>query len=306
MSTTTNLEDVNVMMRCANCGIKEDDDIQLKTCTACKSARYCGVKCQKEHRPKHKKACKQRAAELRDELLFKQPESTSFGDCPICCLPLPVDPLMSTNMECCSKIICNGCDYANTLRESERQLYPSCAFCRKPFPSSREEHMRNLMKRVDANNPVAMHHRGSLYNREGNYDGAFEILSRAAELGNIDAHSDIASLYLMGNGVEADQEKRIHHLEVAAIGGHPGARHVLGRVEWENERHERAVKHWIIAANFGCDKSIEMLKVVYANTEGILAKEDFASALRTYHSAVDATKSPQRDAAQAAIERGEH
>ena len=34
---------------------------------------------------------RKRAAVLRDELLFKQPESSHLGDCPICCLPLPLD-----------------------------------------------------------------------------------------------------------------------------------------------------------------------------------------------------------------------
>eukprot|EP00984_Skeletonema_dohrnii_P005111 scaffold1799_cov134-Skeletonema_dohrnii-CCMP3373.AAC.1 len=69
-------ESDEIMMCCASCGTAQADDIQLKTCTACKSVRYCSVKCQKEHRPQHKRACKKRAAELRDELLFRQPESS--------------------------------------------------------------------------------------------------------------------------------------------------------------------------------------------------------------------------------------
>jgi hypothetical protein len=40
----------------------------------------------------HKRACKKRAAGLRDEILFKQPESNHCGDCPICRLPQPLDP----------------------------------------------------------------------------------------------------------------------------------------------------------------------------------------------------------------------
>ncbi|KAK1735014.1 hypothetical protein QTG54_014080 [Skeletonema marinoi] len=80
MSGTNDLKSAAVdMMCCASCGISEGDDIKLKTCTACKSARYCSVKCQKEHRPKHKRACKKRAAELHDEMLFKQPESAHYG-----------------------------------------------------------------------------------------------------------------------------------------------------------------------------------------------------------------------------------
>eukprot|EP00985_Skeletonema_marinoi_P030096 scaffold30504_cov80-Skeletonema_marinoi.AAC.1 len=81
-------ESFDITMCCASCGIGQVDDIKLKKCTACYLVRYCSVKCQKEHRPQHKRACKKRAAELRDEILFKQPESSDLGDCPICFLPL--------------------------------------------------------------------------------------------------------------------------------------------------------------------------------------------------------------------------
>jgi hypothetical protein len=109
-------EEESDVMCCAFCGIGEVDEIKLKKCTACKLVRYCSVKCQKEHRPQHKKECKKRAAEIRDELLFKQPESSYYGDCPICLLPLSIVPRKSALMDCCSKLICNGCDYANDLR----------------------------------------------------------------------------------------------------------------------------------------------------------------------------------------------
>eukprot|EP00985_Skeletonema_marinoi_P019891 scaffold11569_cov180-Skeletonema_marinoi.AAC.1 len=58
---------------CAVCGTEEVDDIKLRKCTACYLVRYCSVKCQKEHRRQHKMECKKRAAELRDEILFRQP-----------------------------------------------------------------------------------------------------------------------------------------------------------------------------------------------------------------------------------------
>jgi hypothetical protein len=94
-------DDVNMLGCCACCGKAEvDDDIKLNYCGACKSVRYCGVECQKDHRPAHKRACKQRAAELRDEILFRQPESSHRGDCPICFLPLPID-VMKSNLYSC-------------------------------------------------------------------------------------------------------------------------------------------------------------------------------------------------------------
>ena len=88
---------------CASCGIAEIDEIKLKTCTACKFVRYCSVECQKKHWPQHKRACKKRMAELRDKILFRQPESSCLGDCPICCLPIPLDIKISTLMTAAAK-----------------------------------------------------------------------------------------------------------------------------------------------------------------------------------------------------------
>jgi len=49
--------------------------------------RYCSDECHPDHRPHQEAVCEETAAELRDEMLFKQPESSHEGDCPICCLP---------------------------------------------------------------------------------------------------------------------------------------------------------------------------------------------------------------------------
>ena len=61
---------------CASCGIAEIDDIKLKDCDGCDLVKYCSDECQLEHTSEHKGECKKRAAELREELLFKQPESS--------------------------------------------------------------------------------------------------------------------------------------------------------------------------------------------------------------------------------------
>ena len=76
---------------CANCGKHGSDAVKLKNCTACRLVKYCGVDCQKAHRKQHKKACKQRAAELKDEQLYSQGHERPEGDfCPICTLPIPL------------------------------------------------------------------------------------------------------------------------------------------------------------------------------------------------------------------------
>jgi hypothetical protein len=71
---------------CAECG--EEGGASLKVCKSCMSVKYCNANCQHKHWATHKTACKLRAAELRDEALFKDPPAKD--DCPICFLPMPV------------------------------------------------------------------------------------------------------------------------------------------------------------------------------------------------------------------------
>eukprot|EP00984_Skeletonema_dohrnii_P021857 scaffold11034_cov155-Skeletonema_dohrnii-CCMP3373.AAC.7 len=288
-----------LMMRfCASCGTAEVDEIKLKTCDDCDLVRYCSVKCQQEHQSQHGEMCKERAAELRDEILFKQPERTHVGDCPICFLPLPLDKQKSMMNSCCSKIICKGCVYADMIREKQRADY-SCPFCRKMIPDTEREQYKDVRKRAAANDSFAMILLGVRCYSKGDFRGAFKHYEKAADLGDVDAHYHLSLLYLMGEGVEKDEEKRAYHLEEAAIGGHPEARYHLAAIEQQNGRVERKVKHLIIAANLGHSNSIQALKTCYK--DGNVSKEEFAAALRGHQAALNATKSPQREAGEKAL-----
>jgi len=250
-----------MLMCCASCGIAANDDVKLKKCGACNLVVYCGVKCQRKHRPHHKRACKKRVAELREEILFRQPESSHLGDCHICFLPLPIDRRNSMIMPCCSNLICNGCGYANMTRVMEQSLEQRCLFCRHPAGKTKEvwkeEFDKSRMKRVEANDPAAIREVGFGHRRKGDNGSAFEYLTKAAELGDTEAHYQLSLFYNEGQSVEKDMEKAIYHSEQAAIGGHPFARHNLGCEEENNGRIERAVKHYIIAASLGDDDSLE-------------------------------------------------
>ena len=136
---------------CAECG-EAGEGVSLKVCKACMLARYCNADCQRNHWPKHKNECKQRAAEIRDEALFKDPPAKE--DCPICFLPMPTKLIscmtlppatissvpihdyaeaneelatMSTETyyECCGKSICGGCFHS--FRKSGNMM--NCPFC---------------------------------------------------------------------------------------------------------------------------------------------------------------------------------
>ena len=74
---------------------------------------------------------------------------------------------------------------------------------------------------------------------------------------------------------------------------HHDARFNLGAYENGKGRVERAIKHFIIAANLGDDAAMQELKEFYKY--GGMNKEQFASALRAHQAAADATKSPQRE-----------
>jgi tetratricopeptide (TPR) repeat protein len=211
-------------------------------------------------------------------------------------IPLPLDPEKSTMMSCCSKLICNGCRYANVIRELQAKLVEKCPFCRKLLPTTDEEMEENVMKRIEANDPVAMRYQGLNYIEKGDYSSAVEYFTKAAELGDVKAHYHLSICYRLGQGVEKDEKKKVFHLEEAAIGGHPDARYNLGIHEWRNGSIERAIKHWIIAANLGDDCAIKVIRNEY--TQGRTRKENFAASLRAHQAAVDATKSPQREEAE--------
>jgi TPR repeat protein len=170
----------------------------------------------------------------------------------------------------------------------------TCVFCRAPCEG--EVIDAREMERIKANDPAALRHMGLKCHKEGDYDGAFEYLTKAAELGNVDAHYHLGNMYYEGRGVEKNEERAVYHWEKAAIGGHPIARNNLACVEEENDNIERAVKHYIIAANLGDEGSMKALWNAFK--EGYITKEDLDATLRTHQAAIDEMKSEQRDAAE--------
>ena len=247
----------------------------------------------------------ERASAIPDDILFKHPESSHLGDCPICFLPMPLDPKLFTFQACCGQLLCDGCSHAHSMCEIERGGERKCPFCRDLAPTTGEEYKQRLLRRVEVNDPTALKNIGHMSYEEEDYENAFQYWTRAAEAGNEPVHFDLGMLYMSGKFVGKDKNKCISHLERAAIRGHVDARYALGYLEWESGRFDRGVKHWIISASFGNDESIQQLKECYKL--GHVSKDDFAKALRAHHAAVDAMKSPQREKAELiykVIERG--
>ena len=81
-------------------------------------------------------------------------------------LPLSLDRSKSSMYYCCSNVVCNGCIYAYQIREMETRrensrLQYTCPFCREPFPPNHDEGDKLMMKRLEANDLVALCQEGS-------------------------------------------------------------------------------------------------------------------------------------------------
>ncbi|EJK65128.1 hypothetical protein THAOC_14055 [Thalassiosira oceanica] len=241
---------------CANCGKDGSDTVKLKNCTACRIVKYCGVDCQRAHRKQHKRTCKQRAAELKDEELYGQGHERLEGDfCPICTLPipLPMDKHSGFNT-CCMKTICHGC----ALAASKRGM-GDCPFCRTPLPANDAENTEILAMvraRVAKKDPVAINHLGEKYffgqlGLQKDVSRAIALWTKAAELGSVKALYNLGVAYNTGEGVQQDTVKAVEFYEKAAMQGSADARHNLGCCEVRMGNSDRAVRHFLISAKMG-------------------------------------------------------
>ena len=285
------LDDVS---KCANCG-KEGNSSDMNTCNKCKGVKYCNAACKKKHRSKHKKACERRVAELYEEELFKEVEPE---ECPICLLPLPIGSNTLKIQTCCGKLICSGCTYEMKMSEGK----DLCAFCRTPPPSSNKDCIQRVKKLMDKGIGDGFYQLAWYYS-EGSkgvpqdYRKANELFLKAGELGCAVAYHNLGVLYRDGRGVEVDEKKTKYYYELAAIGGDIHSRHNLGCIEYNAGNYDRAIKHFIISARAGSERSLENVKVGFMR--GIVTKDEFASTLRAHQLRKDEMKNDARDKAAA-------
>ena len=302
MSTEDSNNCTGISNACANCG-KEGSDVN-NTCNKCKMVMYCNASCKKKHRHKHKKQCEEhqrlaavRAAKLHDDALFRKPQLEN-EDCPICFIRLPVLKSGCRYQACCGKLICNGCFFANAIRD-ENKHKQLCAFCRTPAPKSDEEKLEKLYKRVEAGDKEAIFNLGSYYFRSGgfaqDYAKALELWHQAGELGHAAAYDNIGYAYNHGEGVDVDKKKAVYYRELAAMMGDEMARFNLGLMEKKAGNMDRAIKHYMIAARSGSNDSLINIRCLFK--DGHVTKEDYTSALQAYQEYLGEIKSVQRDEA---------
>ncbi|KAL3771985.1 hypothetical protein ACHAWO_009176 [Cyclotella atomus] len=209
-------------------------------------------------------------------------------------------------MVCCGKIICGGC-----FREHERQSESSgsltCPFSRAEV-SSAKECIKILEKRVAANDSENMYQLGRKYlNGDHELDlkkdefKAFKLFHRAAELGSAQAYFNLGFTYDKGVGVSKDGTKARQYHELAAIKRCAISRLSLGAFEVAAGNADRAIKHCLIAAEFGVVEAVDFIQIFLIS--GHATKDQYAQALRLYQAYLDEVKSDQRGKAAAHSDR---
>ena len=282
------LDSITLSM-CAACGKKSNSN-DMNTCNKCKSVKYCNAACKKKHRKKHKKACERRVAELHDEALFKEVDPK---ECPICMLPLP-DASLTTTVSCCGKRICIGCLYAMKMSEGK----DLCAFCRTPYATSGEEEIKRTKSLIDNENGEGYLMLASYYDQghrglQQDLQKANELLLKAGELGCANGYYNLGNHYDNGRGVERDKKKAQHYWELAAMGGDINARHNLGCMEGKADNFHRAMKHFMIAARAGHEKSLELVQKGFIG--GFVTIDEYVNTELAYTKIHEEIKSDERD-----------
>eukprot|EP00584_Thalassiosira_punctigera_P026957 CAMPEP_0172579542 /NCGR_PEP_ID=MMETSP1067-20121228/139301_1 /TAXON_ID=265564 ORGANISM="Thalassiosira punctigera, Strain Tpunct2005C2" /NCGR_SAMPLE_ID=MMETSP1067 /ASSEMBLY_ACC=CAM_ASM_000444 /LENGTH=166 /DNA_ID=CAMNT_0013372263 /DNA_START=733 /DNA_END=1233 /DNA_ORIENTATION=- len=127
----------------------------------------------------------------------------------------------------------------------------------------------------------------------------FELWLQGSKIGSPEAHNCVGLALFEGRGVQPDEKKAFHYMELAAMGGDSVSRHNLGsREARENNNMKRALRHWIIAAGTGNDESLDTIRKLFMM--GHAPRTDYETALRAHKDAVDEISSKQRSEAAAA------
>jgi TPR repeat protein len=171
-----------------------------------------------------------------------------------------------------------------------------CPFCNSDRDNrTDEEDVKDLMKRVEANDAASIYFLANDYYNGTNslqqdQTKAMELYVRAANLGNKKAHNNLAGIYHEGGHLK----KAKFHNEAAAMAGNEVARCIVGLMEKKSGNMDRAVKHWTIGASAGCYHSMHEMRFLFE--QGVVSRESIDSTLAAYNSSCVEMRSEARDA----------
>ena len=177
-----------------------------------------------------------------------------------------------------------------------------CLFCNSSSLQGRV-FVKQLSESIEIyNDQRAMNYLGTCYKAgkcgfSADHSKAAQLYRRACDVGGSAlAHINLAQLYFSGKGVGLNTKKAVHHFQMAAMMGNDVARYTLGHLEEKIGNMVCAMRHFMIGAKSGCDRSLEKVKEGFGKR--IVSKDDLEKILRAHKAAQDETKSEQRDTAE--------
>ena len=188
------------------------------------------------------------------------------GRCPICMEEWDVNenPVF---LSCCCRTVCQSCLkksldgklFGTGARRTASVMRP-CPLCRAPTPRSEAELLARVRRHVENDLPEAMDFLGIAYRDGGlglvkSAKKAAKIFKRAAELGNLSATLNLATLYLYGDGVKLNTAKAMQLFRLVGNRGHgrqPAlAQRHIGQIFEDSSRHDEALHWYKMAAEQG-------------------------------------------------------
>ena len=196
-----------------------------------------------------------------------EPLSERYGGrCPICMEEWDVNenPVF---LSCCCRTVCQSCSkksldgklFGTGARRTASVMRP-CPLCRAPTPRSEAELLARVRRHVENDLPEAMDFLGIAYRDGGlglvkSAKKAAKIFKRAAELGNLSATLNLATLYLYGDGVKLNTAKAMQLFRLVGDRGHgrtPALAQVtIGQICEDSSRHDEALHWYKMAAEQG-------------------------------------------------------
>ena len=251
----------------------------MKNCT-CRLVKYCGVECQKAHRKQHKKACKQRAAELKDDkglhslISGNQNRIAAMKACGACERELPEESYSEEqrarrrSIRRCVECVTAGNQLVLMKKGRTRSEDDDCPICQLPLPLVWEQSMLKLccMKSV-CNGCILAARKHGMRNcpfcRQ-----TLDMTQKRIDAGDPVAMLHVGDEYLYGNnGLEKDVARAIELYERAAELGMKEANYKIGCLYVEGKDVEKdtakAIRHYEASAmcghaiarhNLGCEE----------------------------------------------------
>ena len=229
-------------------------------------------------------------------------------DCPVCMVPLPLDPDEKSYWTCCGNTICRACEFeqgrartvinARRAKKDQPPLGSTCAFCRASQLIGDEE-VDAYKEKARTGDAVSAYKLATLYthgNRGVQIDEpkALELYQFAANLGNRDAMMRLAIIYQSGYlGEDENKNKAKEYANMAIKRGKFTAHTVLAVSALGDGQLEVATKHWCLAAEAGDVVSMKQLWDQFYRGE--VSKDLLERTIRRHKETLDEMDSEERE-----------